>query len=102
MWDTTSLLMPVVQFIVFINHIIACGIVPAMTIEKANKTRKRGRGRPPLGDQSMEQITVRLPKPMLAAIDKMRIGRRDRPDRAVVIRRLIAEALQARGKREKH
>jgi Arc/MetJ-type ribon-helix-helix transcriptional regulator len=50
----------------------------------------------------MEQVAVRLPKPMLVMIDKMRVAGLDRLDRAVVIRRLIAEALQARGKREKH
>ena len=47
----------------------------------------------------MEQIAVRLPKPMLAAIDEIRNSQLDPPDRAAVIRRLLAEALKPRGKR---
>jgi metal-responsive CopG/Arc/MetJ family transcriptional regulator len=60
---------------------------------------KRPRGRPSLGDDAMEQLAVRFPKPMLAAIDEIIEGRLDRPDRSQIIRELIAEGLEARRKR---
>ena len=60
---------------------------------------RRQPGRPPLGDTSMQQTTLRLPKPMLAAIDELLVGRLDQPDRSTIIRELLAEALQARAKK---
>jgi Arc/MetJ-type ribon-helix-helix transcriptional regulator len=45
----------------------------------------------------MHQIALRLPKPMLAAIDTIVSGRFDQPDRSAIIRELLAEALTARG-----
>ena len=48
----------------------------------------------------MKQIAVRFPEEMLAEIDAVISGRLDRPDRASVIRELIAEALQARKARK--
>ena len=48
----------------------------------------------------MQQTTLRLPKPMIAAIDELLIGRLDQPDRSTVIRELINEALQARARRK--
>jgi metal-responsive CopG/Arc/MetJ family transcriptional regulator len=60
-----------------------------------SKREKRPRGRPP-SDAIMEQIAIRFPKPMLAAIDEMMRGRLDRPDRSAVIRELLAEAIAAR------
>lgn len=59
--------------------------------------QERQRGRPPVGDTSMHQIALRLPKPMLAAIDTIVSGRFDQPDRSAIIRELLAEALTARG-----
>ena len=70
-----------------------------MTARKTTKKRNRPRGRPSLGDDAMEQLAIRFPKPMLAAIDEIIVGRLDRPDRSAIIRELIAEALQARGRR---
>lgn len=46
--------------------------------------------------EPMKQIAIRFPEPMLAEIDALIAGRLDRPDRASIIRELIAEALQAR------
>ena len=64
----------------------------------AKAAKKRERGRPPVGATSMHQIAIRLPKPMLAAIDEMISGRLDQPERSAIIRELLAEAIQARGK----
>jgi metal-responsive CopG/Arc/MetJ family transcriptional regulator len=47
----------------------------------------------------MQQIAVRLPKPLLAAIDEFTEGRLDAPDRSAMIRELLAEAVAARRKR---
>ena len=54
------------------------------------------KGRPPIGETTMQQIAIRLPKPMLAAIDEMIAGRLDQPERSAIIRELIAQALSAR------
>ena len=68
------------------------GILPSM-----GKTAKAKRkGRPPVGDATMHQIAIRLPKPMLAAIDELTAGRLDQPERSAIIRQLLAEALQVR------
>jgi metal-responsive CopG/Arc/MetJ family transcriptional regulator len=64
----------------------------------ATKKRKRPRGRPSLGD-AMEQLAIRFPKEMLAAVDEIILGRLDRPDRSQIIRELIAEGLEARKRR---
>jgi hypothetical protein len=45
---------------------------------------------------SMQQIALRLPKPILAAIDQIVSGRLDQADRSAIIRELLAEALTAR------
>jgi len=47
----------------------------------------------------MHQIAIRLPKPMLAAIDELLVGRLDQPERSAIIRELLAEALQARARK---
>jgi metal-responsive CopG/Arc/MetJ family transcriptional regulator len=47
----------------------------------------------------MEQIAIRFPKPMLAAIDDIIAGRFDQPDRSGIIRELLAEALEMRARR---
>ena len=44
----------------------------------------------------MQQIALRLPKPMLAAVDEIVADRLDQPERGAIIRELIAEALEAR------
>jgi metal-responsive CopG/Arc/MetJ family transcriptional regulator len=61
----------------------------------AKTTKRRPRGRPK-GDDAMEQIAIRFPKPMLALVDEIVAGRLDRPDRSSVIRELVAEALRVR------
>lgn len=60
---------------------------------KAAKRRPRGR---PKGDDTMEQIAIRFPRPMLALVDEIVARRLDRPDRSSIIRELVAEALQKR------
>ena len=47
----------------------------------------------------MRQITVRLPKLLLDAVDELTAGRLDQPDRSAVIRELLAEAIAARKKK---
>jgi metal-responsive CopG/Arc/MetJ family transcriptional regulator len=63
-----------------------------------SKQQKRPPGRP-LGEANMEQIAIRLPKPMLTAIDDAIAGRLDGKTRSDFIRELIAEALEVRMKR---
>jgi metal-responsive CopG/Arc/MetJ family transcriptional regulator len=64
------------------------------------KKDTRARGRPPKAEAAtMDQIAIRLPKPMLAAIDDAIAGRLDGKSRSDFIRELIAEALEARMKR---
>lgn len=46
-----------------------------------------------------DQIALRLPKPMLVAIDEIVSGRLDQPERSAIIRELLAEALTARAKK---
>lgn len=53
-----------------------------------------------MGHTTMQQIALRLPQPMLAAIDEMMAGRLDQPERSAIIRELLAEAIEARGKRK--
>jgi metal-responsive CopG/Arc/MetJ family transcriptional regulator len=57
------------------------------------------RGRPPGGDDTMQQIAIRLPKPLLAAVDAITEGRLDQPDRSAIIRELLAEAIARRMKK---
>jgi hypothetical protein len=54
---------------------------------------KRGPGRPPKEDEPMVQLAIRFPKRMIDAIDEIRAGRLDSPDRAVVIREMVAKGL---------
>lgn len=63
---------------------------------------RRGPGRPPKGDESMVQLAIRFPRKMIEAIDTGRAGRLDEPDRATIIRELVAEALSARAARTKN
>ncbi len=46
-------------------------------------------------------ITIRFPQPMLEAIDQIADSRLDQPERASIIRELIAEALDARAKKRR-
>ena len=56
---------------------------------------KRGRGRPPKGDDTMLQpVTIRLPKEMDEEIERRRMRRLDRPDKSTLIRELLAKALK--------
>lgn len=47
----------------------------------------------------MQQIAIRLPLGMLAAIDEMMVGRLDQPERSTIIRELLHEAIMARSKK---
>jgi hypothetical protein len=58
-------------------------------------------GRPPkYGDALMTPITIRLPAPMMVAIESIQAGRMDAPDKSGVIRELLAEAIGQRVKRK--
>lgn len=57
------------------------------------KERKKP-GRKPLGDVKMAPLQVRLPPDMHEAIDAVIASRMDRPDRAALLRRYIAEGLE--------
>jgi len=59
--------------------------------------KRAGPGRPAMGASAMKQIAIRIPEPMLDAIDALVAGRLDAPDRAAIMRELLAEALAARG-----
>ena len=60
---------------------------------------KRGRGRPPKGDEVMVQLAIRFPRKMIEVIDEIRAGRLDEPDRATVIREMVARGMSAQGGR---
>lgn len=60
------------------------------------KQSRRRPGRPPKGEDVMEQIAIRFPKPMLVMIDAIIAGRLDGPDRSSVIRELVAQSLKPR------
>jgi hypothetical protein len=65
-------------------------------MKKAAKTRGK-MGRPTITEAPLSQpVNVRLPGPMLEAIERIRAGRMDAPDRGSVIRELLAEAIEAR------
>ena len=64
-----------------------------------NSSKKRA-GRPPKGDATMPQIALRIPQQMLDAIDAMRAARMDRPERATMIRELLARAIGGEGKKK--
>ena len=57
-------------------------------------------GRPPKGAETMmSPITIRLPPAMVAKIDALRTQREDAPDKATVIRELLALALKKGGRK---
>lgn len=58
-------------------------------------------GRPLKEGVNMDQIAIRLPKPILAKIDDIIAGRLDAKNRSDIIRELLAEALEARERRKK-
>ena len=61
---------------------------------------KLARGRPPIGEATlMKPISVRFPAPMMEAIEKIAADRMDQPDKAAVVRELVAEALARRMKK---
>jgi len=49
----------------------------------------------------MDQIAIRLPKPILAEIDNIIAGRLDAKNRSDMIRELLAEAIEARRGRKR-
>jgi metal-responsive CopG/Arc/MetJ family transcriptional regulator len=64
------------------------------------KKQPRPVGRPLLKEGViMDQIAIRLPQAMLAMIDEAVAGRLDGKNRSDMIRELLAEALEARGKK---
>lgn len=62
------------------------------------KMGKRGPGRPPKhGDAMMVKINIRMPQPMMDAIQGVVSSRKDGADTAQVIRELLAKALETEG-----
>ena len=57
--------------------------------------RVRLRGRPPMGDKPMRQITVRLTDELLESIDVIIDDREGQTDRGSVIRELISRGLKS-------
>ena len=57
--------------------------------------RIRLRGRPPMGEKPMRQITVRLTDELLEAIDVIIDEREGQTDRGSVIRELISRGLKS-------
>jgi hypothetical protein len=63
------------------------------------RAAKRGRGRPPIGGKAlMAPLSIRFPAPMMEQIEGIAARRLDQPDKASLIRELVAEALEARGR----
>lgn len=58
--------------------------------------RLRRMGRPKKPEGAMRQVAIRFPEEMLEALDAIAAERLDRPDRASVVREIIAQALEAR------
>ncbi|HXF89579.1 MAG TPA: hypothetical protein VNK48_14585 [Xanthobacteraceae bacterium] len=55
------------------------------------------RGRPPKGEEAMyARINIRVPRAMMAEIERLANERMDRPDKADIVRMLLAEAIRAR------
>lgn len=64
-----------------------------------NVEHPRPRGRPPKHDEAMlARINIRVPKPVMEAIEAVRAERKDGADVAQVIRELLVEALEERRK----
>lgn len=63
---------------------------------KAAKIAKRKPGRPAGEAPPMVQLAIRIPRPMLEAIDAEVAARFDQPDRTAVIRELLADALKSK------
>ncbi|HVT27684.1 MAG TPA: hypothetical protein VHE81_06660 [Lacipirellulaceae bacterium] len=63
------------------------------------KVQKPSPGRPPMLNEAMKQIAIRLPHEMLDQIEEIVGERFGQPDRTAVIRELLASALEARRKR---
>lgn len=64
--------------------------------------KKAGRpGRPPKLDETMVQITLRIPKEAIAIADGMAADRLDRPDRSTILREAIAIGLQVMQTRDR-
>lgn len=65
------------------------------TKRQASKAPAR-RGRPPKDDEwAMKQIAIRFPLPMIVEIDELRAARMDKPERAAMIRELVAKGIDA-------
>ena len=56
---------------------------------------QRGRGRPPKDeDDRLQSVHVRLPVPVIEALDAIVVGRLDGADRSTVIRELLADGIE--------
>lgn len=59
------------------------------------RAKPRPRGRPPIGDKPMKQITIRMTDELLEAVDVIIDEREGQTDRGAVIRELIARGLKS-------
>ena len=75
----------------FVRHGLSAEMIPKTP---PNPEWKR-LGRPPKGDATMmERINIRIPPAMMRKIEEITSSRIDKPDKAVVIRELLAVALE--------
>ncbi len=62
---------------------------------------KRKPGRPPKGAESLyERLNIRMPRSIMREVERIQMSRMDQPDKAAIIRELLAEALSARASTE--
>lgn len=67
-----------------------------------NTHAPRRPGRPLKGEDALlDRINIRVPREMMMVIERIANERLDKPDRAAVIRELLAEAIEAREARRK-
>lgn len=60
-----------------------------------SKTEKRGRGRPPKHETTlMKPMTIRLTEDIDQRLEARRAARLDHPDKSVIVREILAEALK--------
>ena len=80
------------------NYVICYDVSGCLigAVMKTSKSPKRHRGRPPIGDENMEQIAIRLPRQILDDVDSFTAGSVSRTPRSVTIRQLLEEAIEAR------
>ena len=64
------------------------------------KRRPKRRGRPPKLDDTMFQVTLRVPREVIDVVDQLSSSRLDRPDRSTVMREALGLGLRILRKRD--